>query len=562
MPMNPFSLPGGDRVIGRFFASRSPVLARYGMAATSHPLATQIALDILKQGGTAVDAAIAANAALGLMEPTGCGLGGDLFAIVWDPNTHKLHGLNGSGRSPQGMSYAMLKSLIGKGEQIPLFGPLPLTVPGVVDGWFELHGRFGKLPMQGLLAPTIRYAQEGVPVPKVIAAAWAVNIQRFEQESIHIPELDNCRRTFAPQGRAPVEGEVFQNPDLAKTLDMIGRGGREVFYRGELADKMAAYLSRAGSYLNKEDFEQHTSRWVTPVSVKYRGYDVYELPPNGQGLAALQILNILEGFDLARLGHNSADYLHLQIEAKKLAFADRARFYADPEFSQIPVAELLSKDYAAVRRQQIDLQKAQKQLSAGSPKGSDTIYLSVADAQGMIVSLIQSNYAGMGSGLVPDGLGFMFQNRGAQFTLQAGHANVYAPAKRPFHTIIPAFVLKDGEPFLSMGVMGADMQPQGHVQILCNIIDFGMDVQEAGDAARYYHFEDHDPDGRLIIDGGALALESGISAKVRAALELRGHRLQTSPGNFGGYQAILWDRVNRVYHGASEMRKDGQVSGY
>ncbi len=560
--MNPFSPPGGDRVTGRFFASRSPVLARYGMAATSHPLATQVALDILKQGGTAVDAAIAANAALGLMEPTGCGLGGDLFAIVWDPNAHKLHGLNGSGRSPKGMSYAILKSLVGKGEQIPLFGPLPLTVPGAVDGWFELHGRFGKLPMQDLLAPTICYAQEGVPIPKVIAAAWASNIQRFEQESIHIPELDNCRQTFTPMGRAPVEGEVIQNPDLAKTLDMIGRGGREVFYRGELADKMAAYLSRIGSYLSKEDFEQHTSRWVTPVSVNYRGYDVYELPPNGQGIAALQILNILEGFDLARLGHNSADYLHLQIEAKKLAFADRARFYADPEFSQIPVAELLSKDYAAVRRQQIDLQKAQNQLSAGSPKGSDTIYLSVADAQGMIVSLIQSNYAGMGSGLVPDGLGFMFQNRGAQFTLQAGHANVYAPTKRPFHTIIPAFVLKAGEPFLSMGVMGADMQPQGHVQILCNIIDFGMDVQEAGDAARYYHFEDHDPDGRLIIDGGALALESGISAKVRAELELRGHRLQTSPGNFGGYQAILWDRVNRVYHGASEMRKDGQVSGY
>jgi gamma-glutamyltranspeptidase / glutathione hydrolase len=560
--MNPFSPPGGDRVTGRFFASRSPVLACHGMAATSHPLATQVALDILKQGGTAVDAAIAANAALGLMEPTGCGLGGDLFAIVWDPNAHKLHGLNGSGRSPKGMSYAILKSLVGKGEQIPLFGPLPLTVPGAVDGWFELHGRFGKLPMQDLLAPTICYAQEGVPIPKVIAAAWASNIQRFEQESIHIPELDNCRQTFTPMGRAPVEGEVFQNPNLAKTLDMIGRGGREVFYRGELADKMAAYLSRIGSYLSREDFEQHTSRWVTPVSMNYRGYDVYELPPNGQGIAALQILNILEGFDLARLGHNSADYLHLQIEAKKLAFADRARFYADPEFNPIPVAELLSKEYAAERRQQIDRQKAQTQLSAGSPKGSDTIYLSVADAQGMIVSLIQSNYAGMGSGLVPDGLGFMFQNRGAQFTLQAGHANVYAPAKRPFHTIIPAFVLKDGEPFLSMGVMGADMQPQGHVQILCNIIDFGMDVQEAGDAARYYHFEDHDPDGRLIIDGGALALESGISAKVRAELELRGHRLQTSPGNFGGYQAILWDRVNRVYHGASEMRKDGQVSGY
>lgn len=552
---------GGDRVTGLPFATRSPVIAQHGIAATSQPLATQIAIDILKSGGSAVDAAIGANAALGLMEPTGNGMGGDLFAIVWDPKTRKLYGLNASGRAPEGLSYEKLKTLLGDQKTMPLFGALPITVPGAVDGWFTLHGRFGKLPMKDILAPASRYAREGFPVSQVIAGAWASNVRRIDREKTSIPELDNFRKTYLPKGRAPQEGEIFKNPDLARTLDQIGSGGRDVFYKGEIADTIDAYMRKVGGFLRRSDFEKHTSTWVEPVSVNYRGYDIYELPPNGQGIAALEMLNLLEAYDLKTMGHNTADYLQVQVEAKKLAFADRARYYADPAFSPTPVAKLLDKKYASERRKLIDLAHAQPRLTAGN-LGGDTIYLSVADSSGMMVSLIQSNYLGMGSGLVPDGLGFMFQDRGAQFNLNPGHPNVYAPRKRPFHTIIPAFVLKNGEPFLSFGVMGGDMQPQGHVQILCNMIDFGMDVQAAGDAARYYHTGDSDPDGHLMIDGGSLALETGIAQAVRSELEKRGHRLAPAPGAYGGYQAIQWDPINRVYRGASEMRKDGQVSGY
>jgi gamma-glutamyltranspeptidase / glutathione hydrolase len=552
---------GGDRG-GQFFASRSPVIAQNGMAATSHPLATQVAIDVLKRGGTAVDAAIAANAALGLMEPTGSGIGGDLFAIVWDPKTRALYGLNASGRSPLGLSYGQIRAAAGDRKTIPDLGPLPITVPGAVDGWFELHGRFGKLPMADVLAPAIRYAQQGVPVPKVIAGYWAANAERFEREKDLIPEVENLRRTYLPRGGAPLEGEVFQNPDLARTLGKIAEGGRDAFYKGEIAEAIDAYMKRVGGYLRRDDFERHQSTWVEPVKVNYRGHDVYELPPNGQGIAALQMLNLLEGFDLKGMGHNSADYLHVQVEAKKLAFADRARYYADPAFSKTNASGLLDKAYAEDRRRLIDMRRAQERAAAGAPPG-DTVYLTVADSSGEMVSFIQSNYVGMGSGLVPDGLGFMFQDRGAQFSLEPGHPNVFAPGKRPFHTIIPAFVLQDGEPFLSFGVMGGDMQPQGHVQVLCNLIDFGMDVQEAGDAARYYHTSDNDPDGRVMVGGGVLSLESGVGETVQAELERRGHRLQASlAGAYGGYQAILWDRRHRVYRGASEMRKDGQVSGF
>lgn len=552
---------GGDRVIGLPFATRSPVIAQHGMAATSHPLATQIAVDLLKAGGSAVDAAIGANAALGLMEPTGNGIGGDLFAIVWDPKTRKLHGLNGSGRSPEALTYARLKSVLGARQFMPPFGPLPVTVPGAVDGWFELHGRFGKLKMADVLAPAVDYARTGFPLSQVIAAGWAGNLRRFEAEKGLIPESENYRRTYLIDGRSPREGEIFRNPDLARTLEEIGTGGRDAYYQGRIAGVIDAYMVRIGGYLRGSDLAKHRSTWVEPVSVNYRGYDIYELPPNGQGIAALEILNILEGFDLKAMGHNSADYLHAHVEAKKLAFVDRARYYADPDFAQTPVAALLDKRYAAGRRKQIAMDSAQPRLSAGN-FGGDTIYLTVADRSGMMVSLIQSNYRGMGSGLVPDGLGFMFQDRGEQFNLQPGHPNVYAPGKRPFHTIIPAFVLKDGEPFLSFGLMGGDMQPQGHVQILCNLLDFGMNVQEAGDAARYYHTDDNDPDGRVMVNGGSLALESRIAPETRTALAKRGHHLKEAPGAFGGYQAILWDRANKVYRGASEMRKDGQVSGY
>ena len=557
---------GGDRITGQPFATRSPVVAQHGMAATSQPLATQVALDILKQGGSAIDAAIAANATLGLMEPTGSGIGGDLFAIVWDPETEALYGLNASGRTPQGLTLEKMQAAIGDAGAIPNWGSLPVSVPGAVDGWFELHERFGTLPMTDVLAPAIRYAEEGFPLSQVIAYYWQYGLDRFEANMEVIEEFDNFRATFLIDGQAPKEGEIFRNPDLANTYRKLAEGGRDVFYEGEIADVIDAYMERIGGHLRKEDLATHTSEWVEPVSVNYRGYDVYELPPNGQGIAALQMLNILEGYDLAAMGPNSADYLHVQAEAKKLAFEDRARFYADPAFYDVPLDQLLSKKYAAGRRDLIRMDQALQRidvLDETKLETGDTIYLTVADDSGMMVSLIQSNYVGMGSGLVPDGLGFVLQDRGALFTFEPGHPNVYAPGKRPFHTIIPAFVMKDGAPFLSFGVMGGAMQPQGHVQILCNLIDFGMNVQEAGDAARYRHYGSSQPTGEKMTDGGTLNLESGVSDEVVEDLRRRGHTVWVgTDGGYGGYQAILWDATNRVYHGASEMRKDGQAAGY
>ncbi|MFD1140698.1 gamma-glutamyltransferase [Larkinella insperata] len=553
----------GDRLTGAHFATRSPVLGKHGMVATSHPLATQTGLAILKQGGTAIDAAIAANAMLGLVEPNNCGIGGDLFAIVWSAKDRKLYGLNASGRSARGLTYAKLKSLLGDQKQLPLYGPLSVSVPGAVDGWFELNKRFGKLPMKTLLAPSIRYAREGVPVPQVIAFSWKTAVSRLEASQKTVGEFANFRKTFLVNGQVPAEGQLFRNPDLAATYTAIGTGGRDVFYKGSLANAMERYARRTGIYLRKEDLAAHRSTWIEPVSVNYRGYDVYELPPNGQGISVLQMLNILEGYDLKALGHNSADYLHLLVEAKKLAFEDRARHYADPDFSKIPLPWLLSKEYAAQRRKLIDPNRAAERIDAGVPvlQSGDTVYLTAADDEGNIVSLIQSNMLEFGSGMVPDGLGFTFQNRGTSFSLEEGHANVYAPGKRPFTTIIPGFVLKNNQPFLSFGVMGGAMQPQGHLQILCNLIDFGMNVQEAGDAARFSHGGSSEPTGTQMLDGGKLALESGISEAVRQELQRRGHRL-TDTDFFGGYQAIQIMPANRVYQGASEMRKDGQAAGY
>lgn len=553
----------GDRITGPNFATRSPVLGKHGMVATSHPLATQIGLDVLKQGGTAVDAAIAANAALGVIEPNNGGIGGDLFAIVWSAREHRLYGLNASGRSPKGLTYEKLKTVLGSRTQIPLYGPLSVSAPGAVDGWFELHKRFGKLPVASLLAPSIRYAREGVPVPQVIAYSWQVAAKRLADNEATIGEFDNFRKTFLIDGKAPVEGQLFRNPDLASTYEKIAQQGRDGFYNGPVADAMVRYAQLAGLYLRKDDLTNTHSTWVNPVSVNYRGYTVYELPPNGQGIAVLQMLNILEGYDLKSLGHNSADYLHLLVEAKKLAFEDRARYYADPDFSKIPVDALLSKDYAAQRRKLIDPKKALERIDATDPalRAGDTVYLTVADDEGNMVSLIQSNMLEFGSGMVPNGLGFVFHNRGTSFNLTPDHANVYAPGKRPFNTIIPGFATKNGQPFLSFGVMGGAMQPQGHLQILCNIIDFGMNVQEAGDAARFSHSGSSEPIGTIMTDGGRLALESGISSEVRTELERRGHHLAPTDF-FGGYQAILWDSVNHIYWGASEMRKDGQAAGY
>ena len=549
-----------DRITGRPFATRSEVIAQHGMVCTSQPLATQVGLDMLKAGGSAVDAAIAANAALGLMEPTGNGMGGDLFAIVYDAKTQQLHGLNASGRSPLGLNREVLMAELEKLKRttIPARGMLPVSVPGAVDGWFMLHSKFGKLPMAQLFAPTIRYAREGFPVSELIAYYWGRSVPLLGKEP------GAFMATFAPGGRAPAKGEIFQNPNLARTLSAIADGGRDTFYRGEIADRMDAFFAANGGWLRKVDFERHTSNWVDPVSVNYRGYDVYELPPNGQGIAALQMLNLLEGFNLRAMGFNSPDALHVMIEAKKLAFEDRAKFYADPEFSKIPLKGLLAKDYAAQRRSLIKMDRAGKTYDAGNPalQEGDTIYLTTADAAGNMVSLIQSNYRGMGSGVVVPGLGFGFQNRGEMFTLQPGHTNDYAPGKRPFHTIIPAFIMKDGAPWLSFGLMGGAMQPQGHVQIVVNLIDFDMNLQEAGDAARWQHEGSTDYDTPKMTAGGFVFLESGVPWATKAELQRRGHDLRTDLGGFGGYQAIQRDAKSKVYLGASESRKDGQAAGW
>jgi gamma-glutamyltranspeptidase / glutathione hydrolase len=549
------SMPSGaDRITGPEFVTRSEVLATRGMAATSHPLATQVALDILRQGGSAVDAAVAANAMLGLVEPTGCGIGGDLFAIVWDAKEKRLHGLNGSGRSPRGLE---LQWFLDNGyERIPPFGPLPVSVPGTVDGWFELHERFGRIPMNQVLAPAIGYAREGFPVTDVIAYWWQRNVER-------IGEYPGFADIFMPGGRAPRKGEIFRNPALADTYARIAEGGRDAFYRGEIAHAIADYMQANGGFLAYEDLAAHRSEWVTPVSVNYRGYDVWQLPPNGQGIAALQMLNILEAWNIAELGFGSADFLHLFTEAKKLAFEDRARFYADPDFAEIPVDALISKEYADERRALIG-KKAARSFPHGDPRaleGADTIYLTVADADGNMVSLIQSNYRGMGSGMTPPGLGFVLQDRGEMFSLEPGHPNVFQPGKRAFNTIIPAFVTKDGEPWLSFGVMGGGMQPQGHVQVLINLIDFGMDLQAAGDAPRIRHDGSSEPTGEQMTDGGVVRLERGFSAEAIAELERRGHKVEIlNDGGYGGYQAIRKD--GPVWVGASESRKDGHAAGY
>ncbi|MCH8067887.1 MAG: gamma-glutamyltransferase [Candidatus Marinimicrobia bacterium] len=542
-----------NRLTGLPFATRSEVIARNGMAATSQPLATQVALDILKAGGNAIDAAVAANAVLGLVEPTGNGIGGDLFAIIWDAPSQKLYGLNASGRSPQSLT---LKYFSDHGyTRIPSHGPLPVSVPGCVDGWFEMHKRFGKLSMQKILQPAIDYAETGFPVTELIAY--------YMEKSVPIlKEFPGFADTFMPNGRAPKKGEIFKNPRLAKTLKKIARGGRDAFYKGEIAQTIAEYILEQGGFLTYEDLASHTSEWVEPVSTNYRGFDVWELPPNGQGIAALQILNILEEYDIKSMGFGSAEYIHTFVEAKKLAFEDRAKYYADPAFNQIPVEHLISKDYADERRKLIDPNRAALTYEPGNLEDGDTIYLTVADKDGNMVSLIQSNYRGMGSGMTPGDLGFILQDRGELFSLEEGHFNVFEPGKRPFHTIIPAFVTKDGKPFMSFGVMGGAMQPQGHVQILVNIMDFGMNLQEAGDAPRIRHTGSSQPTGESMIDGGIVNLESGFSSDVIEALQQKGHKVQVTKGGFGGYQAILWDSEQYVYYGASESRKDGQAAGY
>ena len=542
-----------DRITGETFTTRSEVIAQHGMACTSQPLATQVALDILKAGGNAVDAAIAANAVLGLVEPVSNGIGGDLFAIVWDAKTGQLFGLNASGRSPLGLTR---EYFIENGyTSIPSYGPLPVSVPGCVDGWFKLNKKFGSMPIDRILQPAIDYAREGFPVSEVIAYYWGSNARALSL-------FPNVAEVYMPGGRPPLKGEIFRNPNLANTLETIAKEGRDAFYKGEIARTIDKFMKEQGGFLSYRDLSRHTSEWVEPVSTNYRGYDIWELPPNGQGIAALQILNILEGFDISRMGFGSAEYIHHFVEAKKLAFEDRAKYYADPDFSKVPVEVLISKEYAAGRREMLYPDRASRTLDAGKIEQGNTIYMTVADDEGNMVSLIQSNYRGMGSGMCPPGLGFILQDRGELFTLEEGHANVYEPGKRPFHTIIPAFITKDGKPWISFGVMGGSMQPQGHAQIVVNMIDFGMNLQEAGDAPRIRHGGSSQPTGEKMTGGGIVYLESGIPYKTIRELTRMGHTIQYDIGGYGGYQAIMWDEEKGVYFGASESRKDGQAAGY
>ncbi|MEO8710771.1 MAG: gamma-glutamyltransferase [Parafilimonas sp.] len=546
-----------DRLTGKSFATRSVVMAQHGMACTSQPLATQAAIDILKKGGTAVDAAIAANAVLGVTDPEMNGIGGDLFAIVYDAKTKKLYGLNASGRSPYNLTLDILKQN-GK-EFIPLSGPFPVSVPGCVDGWFQLHEKFGKLPMTEILSNAINYARNGFPVADEAAFEFAQLKDLYGNNP-------NVQQVFMPNGSAPKRGDVFRNPQLANSLEKIANGGRDVFYTGDIAKTIDAFMKKNGGYLSYKDLAEHTSNWVEPVSTTYRGYRVWELPPNGQGITVLQMLNILENFDFSKTSFGSAEHIHLFTEAKRLAYEDRAKYYADPDFVKIPVEQLISKKYGDERARLIDLQKALPNVSAGDDKalnGGETVYLTVADDEGNMVSLIQSNFAAFGSGMVPDSLGFFLQNRGYLFSLKEGQNNTYAPHKRPFHTIIPAFVTKDDLPYMSFGVMGGGFQPEGQVEILMNMIDFGMNIQEAGDAPRIDHQGSSEPDGKASNGTGTIYLESGFSFETIRSLLSMGYKVAAgTPGNFGGYQCIKFDAKQHVYHGASDPRKDGMAAGY
>ena len=549
--LSSFSLFGYDRITGLDFASRSEVLASNGMAATSHPLATQTAISVLKNGGNAIDAAIAANAVLGLVEPTGCGIGGDLFAIVWSADDKKLYGLNSSGPAPINIS---IEEITSKGlDAIPPYGPLPVTVPGAVAGWVELHKKFGIMDFNLLFQNAIEYAEKGFPVTEVVAYYLKLSSENF----IDYP---NFKKTWMPNGKIPSKGEIFKNPYLARTYKKIAQSYGEDFYKGNLAKEIVSFINNQGGYFSLEDLSEFKPEWIDPVSTNYRGYDVWELPPNGQGIAALQMLNILENYNIKDLGFGSAEYIHLFTEAKKIAYEDRALYYADPNFSDIPLKTLISKEYAKERLKLIDLTKSSKSYNAGLLEEGDTIYLTVADKYGNMVSLIQSNYRGMGSGMVPNDLGFMLQDRGEMFSLDPNHMNSLIGGKRPFHTIIPAFITKNNKPLVSFGLMGGAMQPQGHAQIVINLIDFKMNLQEAGDAPRIRHAGSSQPTGEKMTDGGYLSLEKGISAEEILKLEKLGHKFQYDLGGFGGYQAIMLK--DNVYIGASESRKDGHASGY
>jgi gamma-glutamyltranspeptidase/glutathione hydrolase len=531
---------------------RSAVIGQRGMVCASQPLATLIGIDVLKGGGSCVDAAIATNAALGLMEPANCGLGGDLFAIVWIEKDQKLHGLNASGRAPAAWT---LEKARGLGlERIPRKSPLSWSVPGCVSGWQALSERFGRLGLARVLEPAIEYARAGFPVSPIIAeefTSWT------DEQYPHLAAV------YHPGGRVPDYGDIFKNPLLASSYERIAKGGAAAFYEGETAERIVAKSRELGGHMGLEDLRAHRADWVEPVPSSYRGFDVWEIPPNGQGISALQILNLMETFDVASLGHNSVEYLHRFIEAKKLAFEDRARYYADPAFAKVPVPWLISKEYARERAKKIDPKRAALRVGPGDPPlDSDTIYLCAADGDGNMISLIQSNYESFGSGICPDGVGFPMQNRGQAFSLDPAHRNRLEPKKRPFHTIIPAFLTRQGAPVMPFGVMGGDIQPQGHAQVVMNILDFGLSVQQATDVPRIAHGGSSAPWGGEMTDGGEVTPELGLDPKVLEGLAARGHRIAKTPLALGGYQAIWREEKPRRYFGGSDPRKDGEAIGY
>ncbi len=562
-----FDVRAGDRPAGASFASRSAALGCSGAAGTSHPLATLTAIETLKRGGCAADAAIAAAACLGFLEPTGSGLGGDCYVLVWDPRVAKLTGLAGSGRSPRSLKLDTVRAR-ARGGVIPAYGAISVSTPGALDAWWTLHCRHGVLDWKSLFAAAIHFCEAGVPVPQIIGYHIQRDLELLRQPGSGVEEFANAMRTYAPDGHAPRQGDVFRNPDLARTYGAIAAGGRDIFYDGPIAQAIERYFKRIGGWLSHEDLRDQRAEWVEPLVTSYRGVDVYAMGANTQGLATLQMLNILEHFDLRAMGFQSPASIHVQAEAKRLAYADRARFYADPQFSKVPVEWLSSKAYAAERAKLIRPDRILGQVAAGEPPPmGDTTYLTVADSGGMLVSMIQSNYRGMGSGLVADGLGFMFQNRGQMFSLEDAHPNLYQPGKRPFHTIIPGFAAKDGRPWMSFGVMGGDMQPQGQTQIVVNRVDFGLDVQAAGDSPRWHHVgspQRMGEDEAGLSEAGRLHLESGVPERSRRALADLGWPIGPSDGAFGRYQCIE-QRLNggeRVYAAASEMRADGVALAY
>ena len=554
----------GDRVVGASFASRTAVYGTSGAAASAHPLATQTGIEILKRGGSAVDAAIAMNACLGFLEPTSSGLGGDCFAMLWDPAQRKVVGLAGSGASPRKLTLETARSRARNGA-LPPVGAVAVSTPGVCDAWWTLHQRYGRLKWAELFSPAIQMAEDGTPVPDVIAYYIRGNMTAFQQRRTDIEEFDNALRTY---GQGPAAGGVFRNRDLARTYRMIAAGGRDAYYVGPIAQTIDAYFKRIGGWLSAADLAAHHSEWTEPHRTNYRGIDAYALGANTQGIATLQMLNILERFDLTSAGFQSPLSVHLQVEAKRLAYEDRARYYADPHFSAVPVEWLISKEYAAQRASLIRPKQILMPVYPGAaPSHGDTTYFTAADSHGLMVSMIQSNFRGMGSGLVADGLGFMFQDRGQLFSLADGHPNIYAPGKRPFQTIIPGCAVRDGRPWMSFGVMGGDMQPQGQTQIIVNRRDYGLEIQAAGDSPRWHHegsSQSMGEDAVGLSPTGLLRLESGVPEATRAALGAMGWKLGESDGGFGRYQCIenRQDGQDRVYAAASEMRADGCALAY